>query len=183
MPAKPIQTWYEGVQYRSRTEGRWAVFLRAIPLRAEYEAEGYTLPNGERYLPDFFLPDANLFVEVKGTVPTPEERRKAFWLYELTKIPVFIGCGQPAMRRGEIFDKTFDADLGPPSNVFFGGCRRCDQTALAYEWGETGHGYEPFGPCQNPKRCQDLPASQETDRISLAISKSQNERFGVYPRR
>jgi hypothetical protein len=44
---------------------RWAVFFDALGLRWEYEPEGFELVGGVRYLPDFWMPALNLWVEVK----------------------------------------------------------------------------------------------------------------------
>lgn len=76
---KPIETRYDGRRFRSRTEARWAVFFNALGLEYEYEREGYDL-GGAWYLPDFYLPAFPMWVEVKGTEPTPEEieQRKEF---------------------------------------------------------------------------------------------------------
>lgn len=50
---KPIETIYNGYRFRSRLEARWAVFFDALGVDYEYEPEGFNLPNGGRYLPDF----------------------------------------------------------------------------------------------------------------------------------
>ena len=70
---KAIQTEYNGIKFRSRLEARWAVFFDAANIKYEYEVEGFELENGDRYLPDFYLPDLDLFVEVKRDT---EEGRK-----------------------------------------------------------------------------------------------------------
>lgn len=62
---KPIQTEYKGYKFRSRLEAKWAVFFDAAKIRYEYEPEGYETEDGKRYLPDFYLPDFDLYVEVK----------------------------------------------------------------------------------------------------------------------
>lgn len=62
---KPIETVYNGYRFRSRLEARWAVFFDAAGIKYEYEPEGYTLNDGTMYLPDFFLPDFDIFVEIK----------------------------------------------------------------------------------------------------------------------
>lgn len=49
----PIQTRYRGYRFRSRLEARWAVAFDAMGLRWEYEPEGFVLPSGKHYLPDF----------------------------------------------------------------------------------------------------------------------------------
>lgn len=66
---KPIPTKYNNILFRSRLEARWAVFFDAAKIRYEYEVEGYENKNGWRYLPDFYLPDFRLHVEVKGDYP------------------------------------------------------------------------------------------------------------------
>lgn len=63
---RAIETEYNGYRFRSRLEARWAVFFDEAGIKYQYELEGYELPNGTRYLPDFFLPDFDTYVEVKG---------------------------------------------------------------------------------------------------------------------
>ena len=62
---KPIETVYNGYRFRSRLEARWAVFFDAMGIKYEYEPEGFYI-DGEKYLPDFFLPEINAFVEIKS---------------------------------------------------------------------------------------------------------------------
>ena len=64
---KPIETIYNGYRFRSRLEARWAVFFDAMGIKYEYEPEGFVLSNGIKYLPDFFLPTLNVYLEVKHT--------------------------------------------------------------------------------------------------------------------
>lgn len=68
---KAIPTRYAGCHFRSRLEARWAVFLDTLGVEWEYEAQGYET-NGGRYLPDFWIPDWRLFVEVKGAFSHPD---------------------------------------------------------------------------------------------------------------
>lgn len=65
---KAIPTRYRGYHFRSRLEARWAVFFDALGIEWEYEPEGFELPDGTRYLPDFWLPtiEGGTWVEVKG---------------------------------------------------------------------------------------------------------------------
>lgn len=60
-----IETLYQGYKFRSRLEARWAVFFDAMGIKYQYEPEGFEF-DGIRYLPDFYLPELNYFVEVKG---------------------------------------------------------------------------------------------------------------------
>lgn len=63
---KPIETIYNGYRFRSRLEARWAVFFDAAGIEYKYEAEGFDLGDGVYYLPDFYLPKRDLYVEVKA---------------------------------------------------------------------------------------------------------------------
>lgn len=75
---KAIETTYGNHRFRSRLEARWAYAFDLAGIRWQYEPEGLvcerrlsawgsdeTFP----YLPDFFLPDLNLWAEVKGRFP------------------------------------------------------------------------------------------------------------------
>lgn len=74
---KAIETTYKGYRFRSRLEARWAVFFDTVGIKYEYETEGFT--NGQDcYLPDFYLPDEDMYVEVKPfRRGAPEEIEKA----------------------------------------------------------------------------------------------------------
>lgn len=69
MTISPIETRYAGCRMRSRLEARHAVLLDHLGITWEYEAQGFQLASGKRYLPDFKLPDLKLFLEIKGTEP------------------------------------------------------------------------------------------------------------------
>lgn len=68
MSIKAIETEYNGYRFRSRLEARWAIFFDALDVKYQYEPEGFELSDGTYYLPDFYLPDLHLFVEVKGVM-------------------------------------------------------------------------------------------------------------------
>lgn len=91
---KAIETEYNGYKFRSRTEARWAVFLDSLGEKYEYEKEGYELPSG-RYLPDFFLPRLDCWLEIKGIDPTTEETELCYELAMGTGKPVVMAWGLP----------------------------------------------------------------------------------------
>ena len=76
---KAIDTEYAGHLFRSRLEARWAVFFDYLISKTrldrsppnftwEYEPEGFELPGGKRYLPDFRLNNrlgGSRWIEVK----------------------------------------------------------------------------------------------------------------------
>jgi hypothetical protein len=63
MTIRAIPTIYNGYQFRSRLEARWAVFFDEMGIDYEYEREGYEIATGVWYLPDFYITDG--WVEVK----------------------------------------------------------------------------------------------------------------------
>lgn len=75
---RAIQTRYAGCHFRSRLEARWAVFFDHLGIRWEYEPQGLDVgwrldgSSLERfqYLPDFWLPEQELWFEVKGAFAT-----------------------------------------------------------------------------------------------------------------
>ena len=72
---KSVQTYYKGYYFRSRIEARYAVFLDYLGILWKYEPEGYIIEEseftqwfgheGDAYLPDFFLPELNIYLEIK----------------------------------------------------------------------------------------------------------------------
>jgi hypothetical protein len=102
MHIKPIDTKYKGYRCRSRLEARWLVFFDALGIGWEYEPQGFVLPNGEPYLPDFRLTTdlPGAFCEVKhGEICLGgEELRKSESMSQGGK-PIIILNGAPDARR------------------------------------------------------------------------------------
>ena len=103
---KPIETRYKGYRFRSRLEARWAVFFDALGVRWEYEKEGYDLDEAGPYLPDFWLPNERLWVEIKGDEPSEQEQAKAHALAQQSKSFVLIFSGQIGVPEGEFSNGT-----------------------------------------------------------------------------
>lgn len=87
---RAIETVYKGYRFRSRLEARWAVFFDALGVRWEYEKEGYELGAAGRYLPDFWLPDLECWVEIKPAYPEAEEMTKIAALAEATGFRAYL---------------------------------------------------------------------------------------------
>lgn len=91
---KAIETKYKGYRFRSRGEARWAVFFDTLEIKYEYEREGFDL-GGTLYLPDFWLPELETWLEVKGESPTQEEIRKCILLAQASKHCVLLAWNLP----------------------------------------------------------------------------------------
>ena len=74
---KPIETIYNGYKFRSRLEARWAFFFDNLNITYEYEKEGFDI-DGEWYLPDFWIPQWNCWVEIKPNIPKAREFHKSY---------------------------------------------------------------------------------------------------------
>jgi hypothetical protein len=71
---RSIPTVYRGVRYRSKLEADYARAFDTLRLEHEYEREG-AYYGDVFYFPDFFLPQSQQYVEVKG-VFQPDDCRK-----------------------------------------------------------------------------------------------------------
>jgi len=91
--AKP--TKYNGYEFRSRLEARWAVFFDAAGIKYHYEYQDFMLPSG-RYLPDFYLPEfeGGCYAEVKHEF-SPDEEKRCEELSALTGGVVILLDGVP----------------------------------------------------------------------------------------
>jgi len=108
-----VPTRHLGVQYRSRTEAEWAAVLGAHCIRYEYEPIafffGLVAPAHWRYtvayLPDFWLPERRLWLEVKPHTPNIIEYRKSALLAECTGTPVLVTTGGPSQSEAAMLVK------------------------------------------------------------------------------
>lgn len=135
---KPIETQYKGYRFRSRLEARWAVFLDALKIRWEYEKEGYQLESGW-YLPDFWLPQFNMFLEVKKEQLEKEDLSKARALaFGDNGFPVLVMNGLADVPQGTFFCHDIDDGGGGPcvmNKVAFAYCHICKTVCLDFgDW-------------------------------------------------
>lgn len=103
---QPIETHHNGYVFRSRLEARWAVFWDALGVTYDYEPEGVLLEDGTKYLPDFWLPDIKLWVEIKPVYPDQSERRKAQGLAVGSGQNVLVLYGRPGIPRSDGYSHT-----------------------------------------------------------------------------
>lgn len=97
MKNNAIETEYKGYRFRSRTEARWAVFFDTLGIRWEYELQGYRVGVRQvKYLPDFYMPEWDKFVEIKALKNIElSEVEKAGLLVQYEGKPVLMLLGQP----------------------------------------------------------------------------------------
>lgn len=112
-PIKAIETEYAGCRFRSRLEARWAVFLDHLNIGWRYEPEGFEF-DGERYLPDFFLPGSATFLEVKGAQDALDADRE-----RLHRFSRHLPLSQKIVVLGEVPDAR--PDRCPMHGAFWNG--------------------------------------------------------------
>lgn len=123
---KAIETRYKGYRFRSRLEARWAVFFDALGIEWEYEKEGYDLGEAGWYLPDFWLPQTNTWVEIKPdnerqTDPADEiglRFREHIYYASSNMLPLNFG-DHIVCNPSSYDDKEWLGDMGICSSAFF----------------------------------------------------------------
>lgn len=89
----------QGYYMRSFAETRWAEMMDALGIFWLYEPALARTRHG-MYLPDFYLPNAGIYVEVKGPKPSSVEIDKARDVQAATGIPVVFAYGDMGLGGG-----------------------------------------------------------------------------------
>jgi hypothetical protein len=181
---KPIDTKYRDNLFRSRLEARWAVLFSRLGVLYDYEPEGYDLGGGLAYLPDFWLPTQQCFIEIKAEAPNPLEIRKAELLSKQSGHWVDIVYGRPTRHKIHAF--RWGEDRG--TRFCFVLCPECSDLTISsfypvYNddyWG--GYFGEPYyiGHCY---KCGGNPNGAMTeywkinDKLAKALIAAQRARF------
>lgn len=116
----PKETIYNGYRFRSRLEARWAVFFDAMNIPYTYEPEGFDLTDGSSYLPDFYLKDFDLYVEIKPfdkkivhhVGDGNQWEKKCALFRDSTDCAILLCYGDPA---DNLFKLLFAFDIGDSS--------------------------------------------------------------------
>lgn len=135
---KAIETVYAGCRFRSRIEARWAVVFDHLRINWQFEAQGFALPSGDRYLPDFMIMgvgDRQFYAEIKGQqMPDTREFSVASEI-NIYLAPLIILAGDIPRRRGDGTGWIFEASqrsedeyagdwsmVTPEKALIFGAC-------------------------------------------------------------
>ena len=94
---KTKPTLYKGTWYDSRTEAKYALAWDLLGIRYKTEEEKFVDYEGRGFIPDFFLPDFGLWVEVASSDPGSQARKKPRCqaLADTTGQPVLLTMGFP----------------------------------------------------------------------------------------
>ena len=129
---EPIPTFYNGCHFRSRTEARWAIFFDCLMLEWHYEPEGFKMGPPHKkiyYLPDFFLPEINAYVEIKGPSPNTKDLRKIMTFKALktdVNMIVLFGSVYPERQGYMLYGKDKgDEQWFESHSAYFAVCQKC----------------------------------------------------------
>jgi hypothetical protein len=105
-----------GYHFRSKTEAQWAFFLEYLGIKWLFEPEAYEL--SRRYLPDFFIPSLRCWLEIKGPMPSEDEKDLCRELSKVTGQTVILNFGEPGwwIDNETVFGGSFQfhPNGGPP---------------------------------------------------------------------
>ena len=128
-----VETEYRGYRFRSRLEARWAAFFDACGVKWEYEPDGFELPEGQLYLPEFLLHgvtfnhdgysrDNDLFVTVRSQISRADAEAIRTFAFpfgedehslEVMNPVLLVGDIPAGACIGAVTDAVFDAAYGP----------------------------------------------------------------------
>ena len=158
---KALETVYQGTRFRSRTEARWAVFFDALGLRWLYEPEGYDLGGGVWYLPDFFLPDLHLVLEIKPPLvdvnawPEDAAFQKICKLKEqLIDKQIVMLCGVPGpvtTTEPYVAPRSYQGFVVGDSSRYWCECVVCGALGIQYEGRADRNTHKPNCSVNRPK--------------------------------
>ncbi len=94
-PTYSKETFYDGIIFRSKLEAKWAYIFNFLKIEYKYEPTLFRFENRVWYLPDFRLPQLDLWIEVKGKNPTRYELKKIISLSNAISEPIYIFIGTP----------------------------------------------------------------------------------------
>lgn len=164
---KPIETIYKGYRFRSRLEARWAVFFDNVMVEYEYEPEGFVLEDGTMYLPDFYLPEIDAYVEVKsaGAIKISFDNGEVEFNSGREKAEKYFNTMAAIAK-----EHTYIIFQGDPANALL---QQKDSFAHAFFMGNCTPGIlsydDPSVTCTNGKKCADCDSREQSFLCSMNI--------------
>jgi hypothetical protein len=131
---RSFETWYHGVKFRSRLEAAWARWFDGHRVAWEYEPEGYQLPDGTGYLPDFWLPELDTIIEVKGVLQRADEAKMKLFAADVAETGALFLLVGPA---GQQWCGYGPSGMISGPAVEFLPCAACERWNFAYLEGES----------------------------------------------
>ncbi len=168
---RAIETQYRGYRFRSRTEARYGVLFDAAGIAWQYEPERFNL-NGVRYLPDFYLPELRIYVEVKPTKEAAERAAPLMWaLMQASGCGGLFAIGSPTVEPPDNFFTCSERGFGDDGfNLLQVHIRQCPFcTGISFGYATDCH-------CTGDIRVLQKPWCERL-RLTHALGEAQRARF------
>ncbi len=114
-----IKTTYKSIEYKSRLEARTALFFHCLGLNFEYEPKYFEIEKDFWYVPDFYLRDLEMWIEIKGPDMYEEAQIKAEGLCRMTDQLVEVWCGNLGFNTIYTFSPDYGISPGKIINKRF----------------------------------------------------------------
>jgi hypothetical protein len=166
---------FDGYVFRSKIEAQWYKLFQELGVECYYENETFSLAIGDKtvnYLPDFFLPEQDCFVEIKlAQKPLPVECCKCFALAQQTGRDVYLFYEV-------IGKKNTNGYLYKGGSGAFMPLQRLTQCPICKHVAFTRQGLVGSAHMQCGCHCKELP-NTEAVAIARAVGAVRAERFGA----
>ena len=124
-----LPTTYKGINMRSKMEARTAYILDQLELDWKYEPKSFMLKNGMSYIPDFYIPELDTWVEVKGVMEEKDKKQIEQFNEEEHEILLLME-DKAYFYEATRFDNDDEDDtaymVGEKQEIQLGHCSRCD---------------------------------------------------------
>lgn len=141
LPMKVLPTKFRGTEYRSKTEAMWAAYFYFLNVPFVYEPDTYDLGESGCYIPDFYLPNLDCFVEIKPDVIIEGRESPCYALAEDSGKTVFLIHGRPQVYNFDEGHKDTPYCYAPGEGEDFPHwpciCEKCGTFGFTFE-GRTG---------------------------------------------
>lgn len=116
------ECYYKNIKMRSVLETKIAFFLDTLKINWKYEPYTITLKSGTTYTPDFYLPEQEIYIEVKGKIEEHNINYCIEFCEEVNKELILISNDDIYY-----FITYFDKEVTYSNCLQIGLCSRCNK--------------------------------------------------------
>jgi hypothetical protein len=164
MAIRALPTWYGGICFRSKLEASWAKYLDSIGVKWIYEPQGYELSSGAWYLPDFYLPEADAYLEVKGQLDDESFQKGSCFARDIGK-PVHFALPMGEMAVCYEDEEAYRWEIDEVGNYMISRCHKCGRVWIKPLWDYWGCSFCGWydGDSGFDSLCRDWTAATQID--------------------
>lgn len=165
--ANSLPVFYGSQRYQSKLEAKWAIFFDTLKLSFSYEPKGFRLSSGQLYIPDFWIPAWDRYIEIK---PFRERHANAWMkcirLQQESGIRVFLISGEP--QAGRYIVRLWSERERRAFQGIFGFCSYCGSLHLqSSDWSTP-----LVKNCERPQVNTDLNSTRLSAVFAFVLQKS-----------